>query len=249
MDGWIKLHRKFSEWEWYHKSEMVHLFIHLLLNANHDDKKWKGLTVKRGQIITGFHSLSDATGLSIQTIRTCFDRLTKTGEINKQSNKQFTVVTICNYETYQIKEENTNKQNNNRTTNNQQTTNNKQELKNNKNEKNINKYKPILDKIAPFFDLSDISEKSWIEVIRMLIENDKYSEQDIFNVVKWARNDNFWRSNFQSILKLRRKNQDGITYMKVFIEKANNNNSVNGSSKISSNAINKPGSKYHGLVL
>jgi len=36
--GWLKLHRKFKEWEWYQDSKMVHLFIHLLVTANHQNK-------------------------------------------------------------------------------------------------------------------------------------------------------------------------------------------------------------------
>ena len=40
MEGWVKLHRKFLEWEWYDKSETVHLFLHCLLKANHKDKSY-----------------------------------------------------------------------------------------------------------------------------------------------------------------------------------------------------------------
>ncbi len=75
MSGWIVLHRSFLEWEWYSDSNMVKLFLHLLLKANHSEAKWKGNTVKRGQLITGINSLSSETGLSKQNIRTCLKKL------------------------------------------------------------------------------------------------------------------------------------------------------------------------------
>ena len=33
-NGWIKLFRNFTKWEWYSDSESVHLFLHLLLKGN-----------------------------------------------------------------------------------------------------------------------------------------------------------------------------------------------------------------------
>ena len=41
-EGWIKLYRKITEWEWYTVPSMAHLFIHLLFLANQKDKRWKG---------------------------------------------------------------------------------------------------------------------------------------------------------------------------------------------------------------
>ena len=104
MSGWIKLHRKLQKWEWYQDSKMVHLFIHLLFEANYEDKKWMGVEIKRGQFATGLKALNKSTGISIQSLRTSLMRLERTGEINRLSNNQFTVITICNYESYQFLE-------------------------------------------------------------------------------------------------------------------------------------------------
>lgn len=37
--GWIKLHRKFTDWEWYHDRKVKEVFLHLLLKANYQEKK------------------------------------------------------------------------------------------------------------------------------------------------------------------------------------------------------------------
>ena len=135
MSGWIKIHRKFLEWEWFNKSEAVHLFMYMLLKANHKDGKWQGIEIKRGQFISSLGNISNATGISVQTIRTILKKLEKTNEIELKSTSQFTIVTICKYECYQDENDDTNKQltNNQQTTNKQLTTN-----KNEKNEKNNN---------------------------------------------------------------------------------------------------------------
>ena len=123
MNGWIKLHRCFLDWEWFDRPNMVHLFLYLLLSANHADGKWHGIEVKRGQIITGISSINKATGISIQSIRTFLKCLQMSREINIKSTNKFTMITICNYDSYQDDNNGANKQ----LTNKQQTTNNKQE--------------------------------------------------------------------------------------------------------------------------
>lgn len=140
MEGWIKLYRKFSEWEWFNISEMVHLFIYLLLNANYEPGKWRGIEIKRGQILTGLNSLNEKTGISIRTLRTCLDRLENTKEIDRQTTNKYSIITIINYESYQGGINGSDKQNDKQLTSNRQatdkqpTTNNNKE--NNKNEKN-----------------------------------------------------------------------------------------------------------------
>ena len=69
MSGWIKIHRKFLDWEWFNKSEAVHLFLFMLIKANHKSGKWQGIDIERGQFISSLANISNATGISIQTIR------------------------------------------------------------------------------------------------------------------------------------------------------------------------------------
>lgn len=104
--NWITLHRKLMKWEWYTDSQMLHLFIHLLLSANHEDGSWRGNLIKRGQLITGRKALSANTGISEQSIRTCLERLKSTNEITIKSTSKFSLVTLLKYSNYQDKENN-----------------------------------------------------------------------------------------------------------------------------------------------
>lgn len=127
MEGWVKLHRKIIKWEWYDIPNMFHLFLHLILTANYKDDNWHGNIIKRGQRMFGYRKLSQETGISIQTIRTCLTRLQSTHEITLQSTHHYSIVTICKYEEYQLNEENNNTEintpTNNQLTTNQHTTN------------------------------------------------------------------------------------------------------------------------------
>ena len=132
MNGWIKLHRKLIDWEWYTNPNVFRLFIHCLLKANHKDKKWQGIIIKSGQFATGLNSLKKELKISTQSIRTSLDKLKSTHEITIKSTNKFSIISINNWEDYQ--------QLTSKLTNNQQTT-NKQLTTNNKcNElKNVNK--------------------------------------------------------------------------------------------------------------
>ncbi|AUR91847.1 hypothetical protein NVP1165O_47 [Vibrio phage 1.165.O._10N.261.51.B7] len=101
MSGWISLHRKILEWEWYDDTNVCRLFIHCLLKANHQQKKWKGIEINRGQFITSLDRLSSETGLTVSQIRTCLKKLKSTNEIASKSHTQHTVISIVSYESYQ----------------------------------------------------------------------------------------------------------------------------------------------------
>ncbi len=139
--GFAKFHRKLLEWEWYTDIPTKTLFFHLILKANHTDKNWRGVEIKRGQVLTSLDSLSKETGLTVQQVRTATKKLKSTGEITSKATSKNTVVTLCNYESYNPQEEESNKQVNkqpNKRTTNEQQTNNKQitTTKNEENEEN-----------------------------------------------------------------------------------------------------------------
>lgn len=126
-NGFIVINRKMLKWEWYQDTNVVRLFIHLLLIANWEDKQWQGIEVKRGQVVTSRKHLAKDTGLSEQQVRTSLDKLISTNEITKIATNKYTVITVNNYNKYQDYNKQSNQQiTNNQPTNNQQITTTKQ---------------------------------------------------------------------------------------------------------------------------
>lgn len=101
MTGWIKLHRKILDWEWYRDGNTFRLFVHLLLNANRSPQRWQGITIEREQLIVGRKSLSEQTGLSERAVRTALNRLKTTNEIIVKTTNRYSIITISNYDAYQ----------------------------------------------------------------------------------------------------------------------------------------------------
>lgn len=142
-NGWIKLHRKLLQWEWYEDTNTFRVFMHLMLNANHAERKWQGNIIAPGQLITSTAHIAKPLHLSAQQVRTALKKLENTQEITIKTTNKFTLVTLCQWELHQVDEAQiTNKTTNEQQTNNkqitikQQTNNNKQECKELKNVKN-----------------------------------------------------------------------------------------------------------------
>ena len=201
MEGWIKLHRKFVNWEWFSTTNMVHIFIYLLLSANHKDGKWKGVVVKRGQMITGRKKIAEDTGISEQSVRTCLDKLKSTNEIAIKVTNKYSIITILKYDDYQTRIDDNNQQSNHldnqQLTNNQPTTNHKQEEEEGKEEKEVN---PIggknifLDKIIQVYseehgDYKVLNLKKEREYAEMIFKEYKanYSNSDEDTALKHLR--------------------------------------------------------------
>jgi hypothetical protein len=104
------------EWEWYNDVNTFRLFTHLLFKANWEDKKWCGVIVKRGEIITSLSTLAEQTGLTLQQVRTSISKLQSTNEITSKTTNKYSIISITNYNNYQ----DSNTQNNKQITNKQQ---------------------------------------------------------------------------------------------------------------------------------
>jgi hypothetical protein len=117
--GWVKLHRKLLNWEWYGDVNVRITFIHCLLLANYEDKNWRGKLIPRGSFISSTKNLSKQIGISEMKLRTAIKKLILTSEITSVSSSTDTMFTILSYDSYQTDNERDNKQ----VTNEQQTDN------------------------------------------------------------------------------------------------------------------------------
>lgn len=187
-NGWIKLHRKILDWEWFTSPSTLQLFIYLLLRANKEDKKWRGILIKRGQLVTSVATISEETKLSTQQVRTSLNRLKSTNEITSKTTNRFTLVTVCKYESYQLYDEaeQQTKQQALQQTNNKQITNKQQQLKNNKNIRN-NKKESILTNVRIDEKATDAPIVATTTTDDMELRKEKFYQSLVPYVAKYGK--------------------------------------------------------------
>lgn len=103
-DGFIKLSRRLTDWEWADDPSMLAVWVHCLLAANWRDYRYHGETIPRGCFLTSCRAFGERVGLSESTIRRCFDRLESGGEIDRQVTHRGTLVKVRNYAVFQDSE-------------------------------------------------------------------------------------------------------------------------------------------------
>lgn len=136
--SYIKLFRDILQWSWYSDTPTFRVFIHLLLTANFADKKWRNIIIKRGERVISYRKLANSLKLSIRQTRTAIDHLKSTHEVTCTSTNKYTIISIPNYDKYQINRQTNDNPADKRATNNRQQykNDNKNDNKNDKREEN-----------------------------------------------------------------------------------------------------------------
>lgn len=144
-------------WGWADSPNVFIVFIHLLITANYEKKKWHEIFIERGQLVTSLEHFASECGLSIAKTRLALNKLKKTGEITIKTTTKYTVLTAINYNAYQLNDKQmTNKQQ----TNDKQMTTTK-EYKNIRNKEYIYSItQDILNSLKGDFPLHDV-ESEW----------------------------------------------------------------------------------------
>lgn len=234
MQGWIKLHRQIKEHWLYQEQRKFTKFeawIDILLEVNHKDNKFllgsELVEVKRGQTITSIRQLCDRWGWSNTKVTQFLKMLEADGMVTYKSDSKKTVLTVDNYEVYQVSgdEETTVKRRRNDGETTQKHTN-----KNEKNEKNKpSRPKQVYDMDSIYYQLAsrlynnilvnnpDHKEpnlQTWANDVRLMMEQDKRTEAQISFLMDWVQKDSFEMGNVLSVSKLRKRYDDLVMKVK-----------------------------------
>lgn len=92
-------------WEWYTDANTMRVFLHILLNANHRDKEFRGMTIRRGEWLTSYNKIATALGLSKKQVRLSIDKLKRTQEVRTRRARDGALdgllIIVENYTLYQ----------------------------------------------------------------------------------------------------------------------------------------------------
>lgn len=106
--GYVSIHRQFMDSRLYKDSQAVHLWLHLILKANHDDAVVNTdigpVTVGRGQMLTGRPTLVSETFIPDNKVRSLLRSFEAKGMLHISSmGKKFSLLTIVKYDDFQAK--------------------------------------------------------------------------------------------------------------------------------------------------
>lgn len=205
-EGYIKLFRSMTNWEWYQDTNTKAVFLHLLLNANLEETRFMNHVIPKGGLVIGRKRLAADLGISERSVRTALKHLKMTNEVTIETTNRFSIVTIVNWEKYQanskrVTNKTTSQVTNNRPTSDQQVTTEKEyknkELKNikeeiHKEEISIDSYEAVqelFNKICIFFKPCSVITKTRSDKLKILLK--QFSIEDIRLVFEKANSSTF----------------------------------------------------------
>lgn len=107
MAGWIKIYRELADHWLAQHPEKLGWWVLLLLKVAHEDKKVlvgnQMIELKRGQIIASLTYLADLWQTSKRTAERFVELLEKEQMLRRCVSRKVSIITICNYESYQEK--------------------------------------------------------------------------------------------------------------------------------------------------
>ena len=98
----IKIDRNILDWGWYKDANTFRVFMHLLLTANIKPHMFMGVEIGRGEVATSLNSLAENLGISIRSVRTSLSHLETTGEVTIKRHPRFSVISMPNWDLYQV---------------------------------------------------------------------------------------------------------------------------------------------------
>ena len=96
--------RQLLDWEWYGDTNMVRVFLHMLLTAREQAGFWRNTYVGRGCLLTSAPQLANETGLSLKQVRLVLKKLVDGREIVIMRARKKSLITICKYDSYSTPE-------------------------------------------------------------------------------------------------------------------------------------------------
>lgn len=196
MQGYIAIHRKILNWEWFKEPNHFHVFSYLLLMAQHKDTNYKGIFIPKGSLLTSIKSICDGTGLKTQVVRTILKRLNLTKELTIKSTSKWTIISIVHWSDYQRNNKVSNKQltNGQQTTNKQLTTFNNDNNVNNENNEREEKNSPsdsiyqitleVLQHLNELTGSKFSEQKNEYQILVSELLREEYTKQDMLRVIK-----------------------------------------------------------------
>lgn len=102
MSGYIKLHRSIVDWSYWNDHNTTRILIYLLVSVNYEQKKWRGIDIKQGELVTSYEKLAIATGLTVSQVRRSLTCLENDKQITRKTTNKMQAITLVKWEELQL---------------------------------------------------------------------------------------------------------------------------------------------------
>lgn len=162
-EGYVKIFRSLLSWEWFEDSKTLQVWIYILLRVQYEDTRWRGIQIRRGQMLESLAGIAENTGMSVQSVRTAISHLKSTHEITCQSTRYGMLINVIKWADFQGQTDLINTEIN--TESNKESTRNQQRIKKEK------KVKKKEERVKREDDSSSFSPPSLSEISLYVSEN------------------------------------------------------------------------------
>jgi len=210
-EGYVKIYRKTVTSQVFQNEGLFKVWMWCLLKANHEGrwvsvKSGKGSTevwIGPGQFIFGRKSAAKELKMKPSTVWKRIVKLKNMRNLNIESNSQYSIITLVNWEFYQGGlEKGTSK-----VTAKEQPRNTNKNVKKNIFRPNSDEFRLselllnlILER-RPTWKNRDLQK--WAQHVDYMIRLDNRDPEEIQKVIEWCQADTFWQNNILSTAKLR----------------------------------------------
>ena len=203
-NGWLKLHRCLLDSKVFSNERLLKVWIWCLLKTSHTDRNiligMQDVTVKAGQFVFGRANASEELGIPQSTVWGCMKKLESWGNISIESNNKFSVVTIENWASYQLDDDDIQQQFDNNSTTTRQHFDTNKNVKKVKNDKNNIYIAEIVDYLN---EITGSSYKASTKKTRACIQarlNEGFTVDD-FKVVIWRKTKEWKGTDYEKFLR------------------------------------------------
>ena len=228
MDGWVQFHRKSMKSQVYQDDLTWKLWSECLFRASYADRfvtvrvgrGMKTIELKRGQLIYGRNQWAERLGRKPSSIHRRMKQLEKWGNVRIQVGNHYSIITVCEYETYnptpgESEQPNGQQTDSKRTANGQQADTKKKEKKEKKHsscrnlrfdEQDLETSKWMFARIQQVNPLHKEPDfEKWANDLRLIRERDSRTDAEIRGMFGWANDDQFWQANILCPATLRKQ--------------------------------------------
>jgi len=220
--GYIKMYRKTLTSRVFGNEGLLKVWLWCLLKASHKER-WVSLKTGKGvievkllpgQFILGRESAAKKLKMKPSTVWDRMRKLKNMQNLDIKTNRQYSVISIVNWDTYQAQNKTSDSEANRQPTGNQQATDTN---------KNVDHVKPVKNKKTFHpnsieFGLSELLLNSilqrrngfkkqdlqkWAKHIDLMLRVDNRDAKEIEKIIMWCQKDPFWQKNILSTSKLR----------------------------------------------